>query len=147
MSPPSRRDLRIADETPPERSLMCAATGCPNRWSIDRGNGKLCRWHDASPSHRWPAITQEQVDADADRIRAAGMDRPAPVPVDRAAAVQALRDFRLGPNGDPRAWARALQRREEAGEKLSVAQLQMWRDALKHQPALAEEEEDDRWTA
>lgn len=46
---------------------------------------------------------------------------------------------------DPKAWAKALRTREERGERLTVAQRQMWRDALKHQPATAEEE--DRWTA
>lgn len=47
---------------------------------------------------------------------------------------------------DPKAWAKALRTREERGERLTAAQRQMWREALKHQPALAEEEE-DRWTA
>jgi hypothetical protein len=54
-----------------EQSLMCAAKGCPNHWSTDFGNGKLCSWHDRSPPHYWPQITQEQLDASADRARAA----------------------------------------------------------------------------
>jgi len=33
-------------------------------------------------------------------------------------------------HGDPKAWAEALKQREEAGERLTLAQRDMWRAAL-----------------
>ena len=73
MSYSKSRDMRIADETLDDakdrQALMCAATGCPNRWSIDQGNGRLCSWHDRAPASQWPAVTQEQLDAEGDRAR------------------------------------------------------------------------------
>lgn len=41
---------------------------------------------------------------------------------------------------DPKAWAHALQAREERGEKLTLAQRDMWREAL-GVPAVATEEQ------
>ena len=36
-----------------------------------------------------------------------------------------------GTGADPRAWAKALKKREQAGEKLTIYQAQAWREALK----------------
>lgn len=45
--------------------------------------------------------------------------------------------------GGPKAWAHALRRREEAGEKLTQAQRDAWRGALQA-PAVATTTEDER---
>lgn len=42
-------------------------------------------------------------------------------------APEFMADKRLG---DPLAWAKSLKAREESGERLSLAQKQMWRSAL-----------------
>lgn len=44
--------------------------------------------------------------------------------------VDVLKGLKSMGQGDPRAWAHRLRQREQAGEELSMAQLQMWRDAL-----------------
>lgn len=44
--------------------------------------------------------------------------------------VDVLQGLRGMGQGDPRAWAYKLRDREQAGEELSIAQRQMWRDAL-----------------
>ena len=41
----SSRDRQIANEDWSSTQLMCIAHGCPNRWSVDAGNGRLCHWH------------------------------------------------------------------------------------------------------
>jgi hypothetical protein len=60
-----------------EQSLMCAANGCPNRYSVDFGKGRLCSWHDKSEPHLWPQITQEQLDYVADMARKMAEPKPA----------------------------------------------------------------------
>jgi hypothetical protein len=62
-----RRDQRIADDSIADRALLCIAGGCPNLWSVDAGNGRLCSAHAWADPHHWPQITQEQLDAQADR--------------------------------------------------------------------------------
>lgn len=44
--------------------------------------------------------------------------------------VEVLQGLKGMGQGDPRAWAHDLRRREQRGEELSAAQRQMWRDAL-----------------
>lgn len=44
--------------------------------------------------------------------------------------VDVLKGLKGMGQGDPRAWAHKLRDREQAGEELSIAQRQMWRDAL-----------------
>lgn len=122
------RDQRIADDVGQDRSLMCAATGCPNRWSIDRGDGRLCSWHDRAQPHMWPLVTQEQQHAETERLYRPKLKEP--VTVDREAGIRALRNFRVGGQDDPKAWAKLLMAREKSGERLTPAQRQMWRDAL-----------------
>lgn len=45
---------------------------------------------------------------------------------------QILGGMRILSAGDKHAWARALQQREESGERLSPTQKQAWRQALNH---------------
>jgi len=127
----NRRDQRIADDAAEDQHLLCSAQGCPCRWSIDNGKGRLCTNHAAAAPARWPEITRQLKDAEVDRA----MDRlpftpPAKV-VDKAAAIAKLRGFRLGANaGGPKDWAHQLAERERRGENLTLAQRTMWREAL-----------------
>lgn len=109
----------------PYGPLMCVARGCPNRWSVDAGNGRLCSRHAWSPSVEWPAIT------------AAILNEPRhhePQVVEKVSQEQKLEILRklqgIFGNNDSRLWARALKEREESGEKLTQFQRQAWRDAL-----------------
>lgn len=57
----SLKDVRkkTAEVMADDSSLMCSARGCPMRWSVDFGKGKLCTWHDITAPHSWPALTEE----------------------------------------------------------------------------------------
>lgn len=117
--------------------FMCRAQGCPNRWSIDMDNGKLCRFHDGEPPERWPEITQTQQWAETERARLNGESKPAPaVPLTladkRAILIRlnaAIAKMRAQP-ADPKDWARRLKTREDAGESLNERQRTAWRAAL-----------------
>jgi hypothetical protein len=137
------RDQQVADDASIGQSLQCAAQGCPNVWSVDIGNGRLCSWHHWKPAHLWPQITAELQDEVRRRSRvkaqaASGIrhefDDEGPssyTPQERLAMALHLRDG-LAAMGkqDPKAWARALRDREAAGERLTSAQKDAWREAL-----------------
>jgi hypothetical protein len=121
----AKRDAAVADAAAADRHLYCHAEGCPNRWSCDMGKGRLCSWHDRSEPHHWPRITQEQLDAQADRARAAAEPMPQTWPLSRAqklAILARLRDVVVGRTFDPHRWARNLQSKRAAGITLSPAQ-------------------------
>jgi hypothetical protein len=108
-------------------SLDCQAQGCPNRWHVDMGNGRLCSFHDRAPKHLWPQITQEQLEAQTDRARHVTelQDQTQRMTRSQKLAILAkLRDLVTGRSFHPRAWAASLQRRRAAGERLSRAQRQ-----------------------
>jgi hypothetical protein len=124
------RDQRIANEAAPDRAQLCAANGCPNRWSV--GPARLCSAHARADRHLWPQITQEQADAETDRSIAAQMPKPEPGPRrgPRPDEIEAMRRLSVG-SADPKAWAKRLREREERGERLTGLQRSMWREALK----------------
>jgi hypothetical protein len=138
-----KRDKAIANEveqgdkgyTP---DLMCTARGCPNRWSVDAGKGRLCSAHHSVDDypHLWPQITQQELDLEIDRAQ-----RPRPLPAmpltraDKTAILlrlQATINTLRTPSQprDHKRWARDLMRSEEDGERLTHAQRTMWRQAL-----------------
>lgn len=126
----SKADQVAADSLHVDRVLMCSATLCPNRWSVDFGGGRMCSAHAGASHHDWPRITQEQLDAETQRALDAQMPReaqrfvkPDPVKLSRYLAKLAagIRDAQR----DPRGWAKALRTRYEAGERLTQAQLDM----------------------
>lgn len=134
MSTTNRRDERIADDTFADRALQCVASGCPNRWSVDAGRGRLCSAHAWVSSAQWPQVTQEQLDAETERALQNAAP-PAPGPVYRdiprlrhelARLADGMRQART----DPRAWARSLKDREQRGERLTDAQRAAWRRSL-----------------
>jgi hypothetical protein len=139
-----KRDKAIANEVEAgdkgyTRDLMCCAHGCPNRWSVDAGKGKLCSAHhsvDDMP-HMWPQITQQERDMEVLRAQ---RERPMPtMPLTRADKTAILLRLQATINHlrtpfaqrDHKKWARDLMRSEEEGERLTQAQRTMWREALK----------------
>lgn len=136
-------DRRIAEDEQAERTLMCSAHGCPNRWSVDGPSGRCCSAHAWAPSSRWPAITEEQQRAADQRAfertqRKAwpeSMQRPRPATdAERAAMAKALQG---GMKARGVQWAKRLLVREERGDDLTQAQREMWRDALSVPRAMA----------
>lgn len=131
-----RNDPREASSAIDDRSLMCQAKGCPNRWAVDFGEGRLCSAHSRSASHLWPQITQEQLDAETDRAwQRSQRFEPPPVPpmsrADKRAALSHLASVgaQLG-RINPRDWAHALRDRERAGERLTDLQRKSWRSVI-----------------
>lgn len=125
----SFRDNRIADESTDERTLMCRASGCPHRWSVNF-EVPLCSAHSRCTSpQEWPRVTQALLDAEADRAM-----NPPQKPAERYATKEeglaALEKLRQMGRGDPRRWAKVLKRREERGRPLSAFQRAAWREAL-----------------
>lgn len=129
-----KRDQRIADDHGQDAALMCRAMGCPNRWSVTAENGACCSWHAWADPRYWPQITQEQLDAAADRAlrKAAQMNQPESVPDVRRlrAELAKLGNAMRGSTQNPRRWAWTLKTREERGESLTDHQRKAWRDAL-----------------
>lgn len=121
-------DQRVVEEIAAGKEAMCAAMGCPHRWSVDAGSGRLCSWHAWSDPHLWPRITQEQLEAMADKARE--HREPALVKTmsraEKAAAVAALR--KVAEQKTPRKdWARRIMERVRAGERLTPLVLKMAR--------------------
>lgn len=138
----AKRDQRIADEAAVDRTLLCCANGCPNVWSVDAGNGHCCTAHAYASRHYWPQITQEQLDAEADRALVAAAPKhvePAAVLSEREKRQLLMRLASvLQKPKDPRAWIGRLEARARAGQQLSTVQ----RDALRqvHSPLIGPEE-------
>ncbi|GAP37367.1 hypothetical protein [Piscinibacter sakaiensis] len=129
------RDRAVANEVHRDRALQCTATGCPNRWTVDAGSGRFCSAHAWVPTHLWPRVTQEQLDAETDRAMRAQRAPAAPhcgrpdIPRLRH-ELQRLADAMRIQRVDPKAWARRLQDRERRGERLTPAVREAWRAAL-----------------
>jgi hypothetical protein len=133
------RDERIADDVAEDRTMLCCAIGCPNRWTVDAGQGRLCTAHARAEPTQWPWITQQQLDAQTQRaLQAQQLPLPAaPVP-DRAAAAAALGELqRTLRSSSDRAWALQLRDRElhhggvlASGRRMTPFHRQAWRAVL-----------------
>lgn len=128
------RDQRVADEVSHDaaidRASMCAAHGCPNRWGVDRGDGRLCSAHAWAARHHWPQVTDEQIDASARRAAALASTTHGSGRRDPARLAAALEPLRRPT--DPKAWIGRLKARLDAGERLTVTQREMLQTALSH---------------
>ncbi len=117
--------------------LNCAAYNCPNRWSVDAGNGRLCSAHAWSDPMDWGRISAHE---NSKTIMGAGKAAPEAVePFSQAEKVYVLNECNnalQSMNRDPKAWAHRLREREYAGENLSNYQRKMWRQAMgvEHDP-------------
>jgi hypothetical protein len=143
----SRRDERIADDAQ-DRRLMCEAHGCPNRWSVDAGGGRLCSAHQWSARAEWPRITQQLLDAETDRAYRAQAVPPSDGTPKRTLSrgeklhvLGQLREVLQRKLGDWRAWAARLRQRHEAGENLTETQREMYRSALRMGTKAASDED------
>lgn len=131
------RDQGVADEVETvDRVLMCPAAGCPNRWSVSGERGRGCSAHYWANPRDWPRITQELVEAETRRALQAAAARPTPLletlPHEmRKTAVAALHAFVDERQRDHRAWARDLERRHRAGERLPELKVDAYRRALR----------------
>ena len=116
------RDQRIADESGPDKQLMCTAHDCPNLWSTS--DGQLCRWHADAPANAWPQVTHEQQDAVTDRALYAQSDRPecAAMSLDDRRAILAMLRMVLSEAKNPRAWIGRLREKQQRGDALSPMQ-------------------------
>ena len=122
------QDQRIADESEPDRKMMCGANGCPNLWSTS--DVHLCRWHAAAPAHRWPEVTRDMHDHITDQALSFCNDKPVSSPLSReekSAILECLRTVFTGPK-DPLEWVCALEAKKASGERLSPTQ----KHALEH---------------
>lgn len=95
------------------RKLMCSAHGCPQRWSVEGGNGRLCSYHAWEPSQNWPRITQDLQSLGPWRLE----KEREPVVYDK--------------NTDPRASWYRLKRIDEAGIRLNQTVQEMYKRALR----------------
>lgn len=126
-------DQRVADGVGVPPALMCAANGCPNRWTTSIGH--VCRWHADAPKERWPEVTQQQQWNETERAQA--RNEPAHEPyvaplsfAAKKAVLLRLREvFSIG--GNSRDWAHRLRDREERGERLTAPQREAWRTVLR----------------
>lgn len=110
------------------QQTMCQAHGCPNRWMINDAKGRLCRWHHYAEPMDWPSITSQL------RLGLAPTTpKPQPMaPSDSNRVRTAMAEFKsFGSGRADKTWAYRLKEREEAGERLSVAQRNAWRTALR----------------
>lgn len=124
-------DEKIAAEVESENKLMCQAHNCPNRWSVDAGNGRLCSAHAWADPMDWGAITQRIHSAQFTKVSRAPEPPMDPMtPEEKRYVLQRLAEAFKAPK-DYKAWAYALKAREEAGEQLSPLKRKMWRTALK----------------
>lgn len=129
-----KRDQHTADYAadPVDVVGRCSADGCPNIWTTSQG--MLCQWHHAEKDrHLWPYVTAELRREITDRAFAKQNEPPVnPVTLAEKKAILAkLRGlFQAKALEHPKAWAHALRDREQAGERLSLAQRTMWRAAL-----------------
>lgn len=135
----NRRDLAIANEVNTERTLMCIASSCPNRWTVDAGSGRLCSAHAWADAKQWPSITREQLARESDRAMYGATTHKPVRNVSKAEAMEKLETLRINDPKDPLDWARKLKARDEAGERLTPAQREMYQAALRrnHTPEVA----------
>jgi len=149
----AKHDATSGDDGGKARGLMCAAHGCPNRWAVDAGHGRLCSAHAWADPNHWPEITQAQQWDETERARLRGEPQPAASsrrvtdPDRLRVLLRRFADHVRARDQAPKRWAWKLKEREEAyPHSLSPAQRAMWREALHHdltRQQIAEEEAEE----
>lgn len=131
------RDNAIAEETISRSSLQCGARGCPSRWSVDAGSGRLCSAHAWVERRDWPRITQELIDDQVRRAVEAQNPQPELPTWTRGQKLNLLQGLREAMAKlqeaalDSKAWARRLRWREARGDRLTPFKREAWRNALR----------------
>lgn len=109
-----------------EDALMCGARGCPNRWTVDAGDGHLCSRHAWKKPVEWPAITEDIKNAPEPTISAVEYRQ-----ISDEEKMSILRKVEeMFSQTNPKRWAHALKEREARGERLTLFQKSSWREAL-----------------
>lgn len=126
-------DQRVVDDVVAGQELMCCATGCPHRWSVDAGAGRLCSWHAWSDPHHWPQITQEQLEAQSEKAYRNQSRQPVtPKALSRAEKTEILKTLRvaLGPKKGRKDWAARILDRVRDGGRVTPLVLKMARSVV-----------------
>lgn len=135
----AKRDAETVRELDADHTLMCRASGCPNRWTVDSG-APLCSAHAWCDPVHWPQVTQEQLDAQLDRARRVESAPPSAKRWTHAEKTELLGRLRNSlRQRPPRDWVERLRDRERAGERLTAAQRAMLRDATAQTRATEED--------
>lgn len=108
-----------------DRSLMCKAHGCPNRWSVDLGGGGMCSRHAWVDPSKWGQVTREM--ASEASLGYPGTEVRELTRNDKLEILRRLQNIGRNPS---RVWAEALREREQSGERLTPFQKSAWREAL-----------------
>jgi hypothetical protein len=122
-------------KAPDSTELLCAAFDCPMEWTVDKGT-RLCTYHAWAESREWPSITEwlksRQITGELPTFSNIGKRYPAAYrdPLTEEQKRETIKRLKSGAKSDPRAWAYKLRQLEEQGEKLSIIQKQMWRNAI-----------------
>ena len=136
-----RKVDEVADSLHGDREFMCQARDYPSEWSVKTEEHRLCTHHAFKQPHEWPPITDKllQLQAQGRLPTFASAARRIPPSAggwmsddDKLRAINEIRAMLHNSQAkDPKAWARRLRDREEAGEKLSKIQKAYWREALR----------------
>ena len=124
----SKAEERLIADVNADAELMCGAHGCPRRWTVEGPQGRLCGAHAFADPHKWPGITNDL------QRQWPVRSEPTPKPPrrytqeERRGAVQKLAAIWTQKPG--KGWAEKLKAREQAGERLTAAQRDMWRQAI-----------------
>ena len=125
---PSRAD-KLHDDMTAEKSLMCRATECPQRWSV--GPQNLCSAHAWADPKEWPAITDRLLrEFSKQTENRPEQDYPELSLSQKREILTSLSGVIKGQK-DHKAWAKRLRDREANGEHLSSIQKAAWREALR----------------
>lgn len=119
----------IEQDMEQSRKLMCQSHNCPNVWSVDAGNGRLCSAHAWADPIDWGRITAS---INARRITALNPSQKPVKPVSDEEKRSIVNQFRrlMNEKKNFKQWAYNLKERELAGEELSKIQMKYWRIAL-----------------
>lgn len=116
------------------QDLMCAAHGCPMKWSVQtEGINNLCSAHAWALKGNWPSVTDRLTD---EIVAKQSAIKTTPRPVsdqEKQKIIASQRQLMAGAKttqADPKAWAKRLQRKEDEGLTLSMAQRQCVRGVL-----------------
>lgn len=124
----TKAEERLIADVNGDSELMCGANSCPRRWSVDGPQGRLCGAHAFAEPHQWPGITHDL------QRQWPVRSEPTPKPPrrytleERRAAIKGMAAIWTQKPG--KCWAEKLQARERAGERLTAAQKDMWRQAI-----------------
>lgn len=125
------REHQIEKENEEYNRLNCIAHNCPNRWSVDAGNGRLCSAHAWADPMDWGKITVYENSKAMMASKKANFEAIEPLSEGEKGFI--LGEFKKAlqtMNKDPKAWAHKLREREANGDSLSLIQRKMWREAL-----------------